>query len=163
LKFVNVTTGGSRTISNLPWSGSGYTYAATAGDTYQVFLESNCSAGNSGWVQYSSNITVEASARSLVTGQNNALTNALTDSSKFRIFPVPASGVVNLIHNADGNGNGDLSVINMVGSVLMVKPVGIAAGQNNYSLDVSKLPSGVYLIKLFNGKAVFLQKLVIQR
>jgi|GEM_PF-2851350 hypothetical protein len=163
LKFVNVTTGGTKTVSNLPWSGSGYTYAAIAGDTYQVFIESNCSAGNSGWVEYSSNITVEATVRSLVAGQNNAFNNGLTDPSKFRIFPVPASGVVNLVHNADGNGNGDLSVINTLGSVLMVKQVGIAAGQNNYSLDVSKLSSGVYFIKLFNGKAVFLQKLIIQR
>lgn len=164
-KFVNLTTGGTTVVSNIPYSSGGYTYNGIAGDVYQVYIESNCSIGNSGWIAYSSTVTA-AISRNLVSGDSTTIlsqNNAISDLNKFMIFPVPSSGELNLIHNASETGSGDISVISAVGSIMLVKHVGIVAGQNTFTLDVSHFPNGMYIVKLFNGKTVFIQKLVVQK
>jgi len=74
-------------------------------------------------------------------------TNSLNDlSDKVTLYPNPASDFINLTLPS-GLMNADLTIINTVGQVVSAHKI---INGNSVGLDVSQLPSGVYLISL-NG------------
>ncbi|MBO9204922.1 MULTISPECIES: T9SS type A sorting domain-containing protein [Niastella] len=80
-----------------------------------------------------------------IAGSNkNSGTNILT------IFPNPATDYVYLKSTANDLQNKDMVLVNMSGMEL--KRTRITDGNNQAKLDVSKLPRGVYVIKLMDNK-----------
>lgn len=70
-----------------------------------------------------------------------------SEAEGFKVFPNPTTGVVNIV----GAPEGEYRITNIMGQTLMAGPL-------NESIDVSKLPSGIYFITI----AGMTQKLVVK-
>ncbi|MBL0154102.1 MAG: T9SS type A sorting domain-containing protein [Chitinophagaceae bacterium] len=64
------------------------------------------------------------------------------------IFPNPANSVVNLNVQAPASDNITAVVTDISGKVLITHNAHVEAGSNTVQLDVSRLVSGTYLVKL---------------
>ncbi len=80
-----------------------------------------------------------------------------------KVYPVPASSSLTASFDAYKKGTADLIIINRLGQQVMRKTVGVDTGVNTIKLDVSKVTSGMYFLKLINGKNVQMKKLMIGR
>lgn len=78
-------------------------------------------------------------------------TNAFALSN---VYPNPAKSTVNIILNLPAANKADIIITDIAGKPIMRQPAQLAAGNNNLSLDVNKLPSGSYVIKVMcaNGE-----------
>lgn len=96
----------------------------------------------------------------LSTGVNNAILNNET----FKIYPNPSEGIFNLVAAGDLKLS-QIEIYNAIGE--KIKP--LAAGMNNnYRIDLSGYPSGIYFIKIkpengYGGKEEISQKLIINK
>lgn len=90
-----------------------------------------------------------------------------TRATDFQIFPNPATDYVEIRWDwfaSDLKGPFELSFVDATGSILLKQEV--ASWQNNIAvLDVSKLPSGLFMIHIIDedGNALETQKLTIVR
>jgi uncharacterized protein (DUF2141 family) len=82
----------------------------------------------------------------------NALNNQLS------VFPNPANGVVNISLGED-LGAASIEVTSMSGQLVLSEAI---KSTNNASVDVSKLETGVYILKLTADNRVGIKKLVIE-
>lgn len=67
------------------------------------------------------------------------------------IYPNPVSDLLNLSVSARAESKMNAMITDMSGRILSRKAIQISRGQNNFGLDVSKLPSGTYLVKMDCG------------
>ena len=74
------------------------------------------------------------------------------------IVPNPTNGITNIIVNGLKN-SADLAIYTLQGQLIFSDKL---EGNSTTSLDLSYLPKGVYLVRIFNEKASSLNKLVIQ-
>ncbi len=85
-------------------------------------------------------------------------------SNKLSVSPNPGTGyAVNLAFKTEGAGNATISIISQTGSVLLNNIVAVNAGENTRKLDISRLPAGMYFIKMQTGAEVQMTKLVISK
>lgn len=87
----------------------------------------------------------------LVTEQNNASVQELTNNKTFSIYPNPAQKELNI----NTLKTQDFSIIDVTGKVVM----NISAKNSTIKVDLSELSSGVYFVKGQNGQ---IEKLVIK-
>ncbi|MEO6290059.1 MAG: fibronectin type III domain-containing protein, partial [Ginsengibacter sp.] len=78
-----------------------------------------------------------------------------------KLYPVPASAMVTVSFDAYQKGNAEIIVTNQLGEKVLRKTVGVSDGINYNTIDVRKLSSGIYFIKVINGTGVQTQKLMI--
>lgn len=82
------------------------------------------------------------------------------------VFPNPANNTLNYSFATGSDANVEILMTNMAGQFIMSKPLGLhTKGEFNYSLDVSHLPAGHYLLGVFNkdsGEGGY-KKIIIQR
>lgn len=64
------------------------------------------------------------------------------------LFPNPANNVVNLAITSEEAINGTVSILDLTGKVAYASNLNVAAGQEQVSLPVDQLPSGVYLVRI---------------
>lgn len=83
-------------------------------------------------------------------------------TSKFSVYPNPAGAVTNLAFNSAVNGSSLVTVTNQLGSIVLRKTIPVTQGENIRNLDVSRLVSGIYFIKIQNGAEIQTTKIVIQ-
>jgi Secretion system C-terminal sorting domain len=67
------------------------------------------------------------------------------------------------LFNTESAGMADVIITNQQGSVVLSKSMAVTAGQNIKMLDVSRLPSGFYYVKLQNGSTVQMARIVISK
>jgi hypothetical protein len=79
------------------------------------------------------------------------------------VFPVPASGKLNIIFAAPAAGILNLSLINLAGQQVYSAAQTIAAGNLSTSIDVSNLAPGNYVLKLLLGQKAYYDKIVVMR
>jgi hypothetical protein len=78
--------------------------------------------------------------------------------SNLSLWPVPANDVLYLNYSAEKNNSlTTISLYNMDGKLVLCKDI-----RNNKELDVSNLPSGIYMLKLNNSKETFTKKIIIK-
>ncbi|WP_162198218.1 LamG-like jellyroll fold domain-containing protein [Geofilum rubicundum] len=83
-------------------------------------------------------------------------------SDTFSVWPTPANDVLNLSFSQPLNQNGlDIEIYNMNGRMVM-NPF-ISSGAETTILNISGLPNGIYLLKLFSGSFVSTRKIVVSR
>ncbi|HKC37158.1 MAG TPA: T9SS type A sorting domain-containing protein, partial [Chitinophagaceae bacterium] len=92
---------------------------------------------------------------------NPELVNLLP--GKLFVFPNPAGFDANLAFNSKVNGTSVITVINQLGSVVLRRTIAVNEGDNIKKLDVSSLASGMYYIKIQNGDAMQMAKIVIRK
>ncbi len=80
------------------------------------------------------------------------------------LFPNPANNELNISMSLGNADRGNIVVFNSLGQRVVSQFVQPLKGQNSYTLDVSNLPAGQYIVNyLMEGKTFPTQKLVITR
>jgi Fibronectin type III domain./Bacterial pre-peptidase C-terminal domain. len=89
--------------------------------------------------------------------------NVITQSFKggLKVFPIPASTSITVSFNSFASGMSDIIITNQLGQQLMNKKINVFAGSNITTMNISTLVSGVYFVKVYNGKNVETQKMII--
>lgn len=79
------------------------------------------------------------------------------------VYPNPAKSIINIILTASADNKADIIITDIAGKPIMRQAAQLAAGNNNLSLDVNKLPAGSYIIRAMcaNGETA-LSKFVKQ-
>ncbi|KAA9340326.1 PKD domain-containing protein [Adhaeribacter soli] len=77
------------------------------------------------------------------------------------VYPNPSTGMVNLKLGGNSPDAFQVEVTNVLGEVLMKKPVSFT-DQQEQTLDLSRLAKGVYFIRLQNGKTSTMRKVVLE-
>ncbi|MBK6378505.1 MAG: T9SS type A sorting domain-containing protein [Chitinophagaceae bacterium] len=178
-RFV-ITTGGTitMTLTTLP-ANYQLRLLNSAGSTLQT-------SNNSGTTNETITRTVTAGtyyARVYPQGSANNATNCYTlkvqlgtasrntgfekvemfSSDKLSISPNPVAYTTNMLFKAETAGMADVIITNQQGSVVLRRSMAVTAGENIKMLDVSRLPSGFYYIKLQNGSSVQMARIVISK
>lgn len=178
-RFV-ITTGGTitMTLTTLP-ANYQLRLLNSAGSTLQT-------SNNSGTTNETITRTVTAGtyyARVYPQGSANNATNCYTlkvqlgtasrntgfekvemfSSDKLSISPNPVSYTTNMLFKAESAGMADVIITNQQGSVVLRRSMAVTAGENIKMLDVSRLPSGFYYVKLQNGNSVQMARIVISK
>jgi Pregnancy-associated plasma protein-A/Secretion system C-terminal sorting domain/Bacterial pre-peptidase C-terminal domain/Fibronectin type III domain len=129
-------------------------YNTTTVGTYRIqvygysnaYHTSNC---------YSMTVQTSATAFREATAKANA--------PMLQVYPSPAQNKVNVVINADQQGEAEIIVTNQLGAVVLKQRASLVPGENTNWLDMSAVPSGVYLVKVQQGAKNSVQKLVIQK
>ena len=103
----------------------------------------------------------------LISSTNATAPNAArgnTASLPLNLSPNPAHSQVVLSTNAPQDGDYALSILDLTGKVVVLKNLNLFKGENTESLDISKLPKGMYLVRMaqIGGTDYAIQKLVIE-
>ena len=108
-------------------------------------------------------LRVDLSATNFTSGPESANNKVETVRSGMKVYPIPATDAVTVSFDAFAKGNVDIVITNQLGQEVLRKQVNVDNGVNFNALDVSKLQSGVYYVKVNNGKQVQSQKLIINK
>ncbi len=85
--------------------------------------------------------------------------NATSGFGITALAPVPTTDAVNIQFNALGT-NIQANVFDMTGRLVATQSIGSTNGINNFRLDVSSYPAGIYLVNLTDGQYTTTAKLV---
>jgi hypothetical protein len=136
-------------------SSSGISFPVPNG-TYQIYVQANCATGQSQW----SNAVEGRPAISALQPVNATEPDGLTG---FTIYPNPTSSSADILYTAKQNGTAEITVFDGLGATAIHQTIGIGAGENSSLLNLSQLANGIYIVKLIDGKNVYVQKLVVQK
>jgi hypothetical protein len=78
------------------------------------------------------------------------------------VFPNPATSQIQLTLNSTTN-NLTVEVYNMIGVKILNQSINSVIGSGTYSLDVSDLNSGMYILKVIDGQNITIDKIIINR
>ncbi len=83
-----------------------------------------------------------------ITGDETAVNEARTDFSDIKVYPNPVNDICRIFVFADKPATGEVIVSNLYGMEVLNYDKLLKAGENNIKIDLSRLPMGVYIIKL---------------
>ena len=84
-------------------------------------------------------------------------------NNDFSVSPNPAANTANLTFKSIAKGTVDITVTNSVGNIVLQNKATVVEGDNRKQLDVSKLPAGMYFIKIQNGDKTQVAKIMVMR
>jgi hypothetical protein len=79
------------------------------------------------------------------------------------LYPNPAGSLVNIDYWSDSKGEAQVSITDGVGRSVKHVATPLEQGKNTFSLDISQLPTGFYLVRMRTAGKVTTTKLLIQR
>lgn len=77
-------------------------------------------------------------------------------------YPNPAQNIVNVVTHMNKDGQGEVSVYNLIGQVVYTEKVNFVAGENNTQVPVSNLTKGVYFLKIKSGSEEVTHKIIVE-
>lgn len=84
-------------------------------------------------------------------------------SGNLAIQPNPAnSNTINILFDADEAGLANFSIYTITGAKMIAQSVNYNFGLNNQQIDISKLPTGAYIIMMTSGNVSLTNKLIVQ-
>ena len=130
---------------NLPDSGSNF--AASFGDVrFKVALNNGLAPGtqikNTGYIYFDANPAVVTNTV-LNTISPVTKVNTVVTTPAVKVYPNPATENITV----ENLGCGEISIVNLNGQVVLTQ----AVANNKTTIDVSRLPSGVYILKTVNN------------
>jgi hypothetical protein len=93
---------------------------------------------------------------------NSGLKDNLQNSLNYEIFPNPTSSNVVLSIELKDNSNVELVVLNTIGQVVKSTKTQGFVGQNNITIDLTGLSTGVYMVNVKVGNTTNTKKLIVQ-
>lgn len=85
--------------------------------------------------------------------------NSITENKQLNIFPNPANNFVSIgVNSNNSNLNADLIISDINGKQLQKQNL----SNNSQIINIEDLPSGIYIVKVYNEKEVFVGKFVKQ-
>lgn len=79
-------------------------------------------------------------------------------SADVAIYPNPAKAFLNVKINADKTDKGELVITDISGKIILTKTVAVAQGINLVPVNINKLPSGAYVMKITLSDDVVIRK-----
>ena len=104
----------------------------------------------------------EVSIQNVYFGQNSAPIAELTEENFLSVYPNPARGEVFLKMGYTHNTTGILSLMDMQGRRLKVWEVPVRKDPMARRIDISGLPSGIYVVSLTLDRVNYLEKIVVE-
>ncbi|MEN9522244.1 MAG: hypothetical protein RL065_621 [Bacteroidota bacterium] len=142
-----------------------------AGTTNEKYVKNNAGAGTwyvkvlgyggvySTTANYTLKVTTSSSTLARYTnGNKNEITDE-TEAVDFTIYPNPASSDFTLMYEALTNENAVVTIYDITGKVMNQNEIYQTEGNNKFSLNVSSLNSGLYIVALKNSEGVQTQRL----
>jgi hypothetical protein len=133
------------------------------GGTYVVNVQSVCGTLTTNWYPSGSPTYIYSVSSPLTQSSDSSIVNPSIQSPTFGLYPVPASSQVNLIYTSTQTGKANIVIVNEIGIPVIRKAISFVIGQNSCSFDITQLANGIYFVKMFDGKNVYIQKLLIQK
>lgn len=90
------------------------------------------------------------------TGVNNI------NLSGLKMYPNPATDMVNITFSSENAENGVISVMNLMGQTVYTQPVEINEGYNFVAVPVNRFNSGVYMVTIRTNTGISTQKLIVK-
>ncbi|HTA62153.1 MAG TPA: alkaline phosphatase family protein [Bacteroidia bacterium] len=87
--------------------------------------------------------------------QNKNITNV-------NIWPVPAKQSLNIDLNSSSANKGEVSIYDVTGRLVKQEDVTIKTGDNNYTIDIQNINSGMYMIKVSSPAINFCKKIIVE-
>jgi hypothetical protein len=84
-----------------------------------------------------------------------------TNDTKFKIYPVPARDKIVIVSHNSINSIKAIEIINLVGQKVLVKNRASLFGDKNFTINVSGLKQGIYLLNIIGDNLFVTQKIVI--
>ena len=84
------------------------------------------------------------------------------DENRIAVFPNPANNTVNVAIQMDYRGDATLSFVSMDGRILMEQNLELDGQPQLLPVDVSRLQSGMYYVKIQSGLTTYVEKLVVR-
>jgi hypothetical protein len=81
-------------------------------------------------------------------------------NSETKVYPVPTSGPLNIVLGSDIEGEVSISIINVTGLTLHQTTVNKMSGEHIERLNISNMPSGIYLVKITSAKGDIVKRVV---
>jgi len=97
----------------------------------------------------------DSTSLTLQVEQYNGITNRLSARNRLSFFPNPFQKEVRCRFDAEEDGTADITFYTFQGKAVLKKSAWIVHGENILFLDGTTLPSGHYVVSLFNGKKVY--------
>lgn len=96
----------------------------------------------------------------ILSGANLVLDTKKNEANVLGVWPNPATSLLN-VTVADSNDNWTAGIVDVQGRLLSSRTISPVDMQGNtFSLDVSQLPAGVYIVNLSNGKGAVSKKFI---
>ncbi|KAA9038414.1 T9SS type A sorting domain-containing protein [Ginsengibacter hankyongi] len=89
--------------------------------------------------------------------------NTTISNAGLRLYPVPASSDITISFDAAAAGKAIVTIINQLGQEVYRRQVDITSGNNTNNINLSKLVSGVYMLKLQTTESIQSRKLIISK
>ena len=86
--------------------------------------------------------------------------NGLTDAS-FGLYPNPAKDNVTITFNNVEAGNYEMTIEDVKGQKVVNEVITVKNRISNKVIDLSKIESGIYFVKVVNGSSIVTKKLVV--
>lgn len=90
------------------------------------------------------------------------LSNLSTIDDLVQVYPNPATDLVNIAIQANGEEQATLSIIDMTGKVIGTKTYNLTTGASVLSFNTANTPAGVYFLQVVMGDKIAQKKIVIE-
>ncbi len=77
------------------------------------------------------------------------------DLNTFRMSPVPAKDILNVEYRSPEDGDNSITVLNQMGNTVKNIDTEVTRGMNNFTIDLTDLPIGIYFLKIENSNGSF--------
>jgi hypothetical protein len=105
------------------------------------------------------NYALPANDVARIAGIVSAVADVESDKGSLTLSPVPANNVLHVSYSAENNNDlSTLTVFNTYGKLVMSKEI---TSNSDTDLNVSNLPSGIYLLKLNTSKETLMKKFIV--
>lgn len=94
------------------------------------------------------NATIWLSNTSVAKENNDFITN---EPVAFNVYPNPATENISIEYTANADENSTIYLYDMVGKRQLTNNVMVTRGYNNFTLDISALPQGSYILQIVNS------------
>ncbi|MBV6439691.1 MAG: T9SS C-terminal target domain-containing protein [Haliscomenobacteraceae bacterium CHB4] len=87
----------------------------------------------------------------------------LYENAAFGMFPNPANDQLTVEVPMENESDVQVAILDVAGKIALQQHRTLAKGDNRITLDVSRLPNGIYFVQLRNGEQTHTRKLTVQR
>ena len=156
--FVTVSANGTPNL--LSGEASDIAAAAGAGDfSYYVRVVAN--SGDACPVIDSTDSDNKTASCATVYDPTTSVNELASNINSFRFYPNPATSVANVSFVSDKFTQYTTRIVNIFGQEMSRETLDVEAGVNNIQVNVSSLPTGVYMYTINDGKAAFTHRFIV--
>lgn len=138
-----------------------YRLSGIAAGRYQLIVDKVGYRSHKEWVEVGEDGILEGHDIQLSPESISSVKDNNT-SLGLNVYPNPATSDIQLTVNSTTN-NLTVEVYNMIGVKVLSHGINSVIGSGTYSLDVSDLNSGMYILKVIDGQNITLDKIIINR